>query len=104
MIGYLLLFLLALFVSVIVVRTLCFTPKPQPQPSGEAIRFDRNAAVDSLAQLVRCKTVSYNDPSLEDDREFDKLISLLPSLYPRVFDVCSVQQLPGRGLLLRWPG
>ena len=104
MIGYLLLFLLALFVAVIVVRTLCFTPKPQPQPSGETIRFDRNAAVDSLAQLVRCKTVSYNDPSLEDDREFDKLISLLPSLYPRVFDVCSVQQLPGRGLLLRWPG
>jgi carboxypeptidase PM20D1 len=41
---------------------------------------------------------------LEDDREFEKLISLLPSLYPRVFDVCSVRQLPDRALLLRWPG
>ena len=104
MIGYLLLFLLVLLIAVIAVRTLRFTPKPQPEVPNQADSFDKDAAVDALAQLVRCKTVSYNDHTLENDGEFDKLISLLPGLYPRVFDVCSVRQLPGRGLLLRWPG
>ena len=104
MIGYILLAVLLAFVAVVTVRTLMFKPKPQPEISNEEFSFDKDAAVDSLAQLVRCKTISYNDHSLEDDAEFEKLISLLPTLYPRVFDVCSVRQLPDRALLLRWPG
>lgn len=104
MMGYILLVLVALFVTVVTVRTLRFKPKAQPEISKENYKFDKEAAVDALAQLVRCKTVSYNDKSLEDDGEFEKLISLLPGLYPRVFDVCSVDQLPDRALLLRWPG
>lgn len=104
MFGSLLLGLLVVFLAVIVVRTLRFTPKPQPEISEEVYDFDKDAAVDALAQLVRCKTVSYNDKTLEDDAEFDKLISLLPGLYPKVFEVCSFDQLPDRALLLRWPG
>ena len=96
--------ILAAFIAVVAVRTIRFTPKPQPPVSQEEVSFDRDAAVQALAELVKCKTISYNDHSLEDDLEFDKLISLLPGLYPRVFDVCSVTQLPDRALLLRWPG
>ncbi len=104
MIGYLILALVLLFAAVVAVRTIRFTPKPQPEISDEELSFDRDAAVDALAQLVRCKTVSYNDSSLEDDGEFEKLISLLPTLYPNVFRVCSMDRLPDRALLLRWPG
>ena len=104
MIGCLILALVLLFAAVVAVRTARFTPKPQPEISDEEISFDRDAAVDALAQLVRCKTVSYNDSSLEDDGEFEKLISLLPTLYPNVFRVCSMDRLPDRALLLRWPG
>ena len=104
MIGCLILALVLLFAAVVAVRTIRFTPKPQPEISDEEISFDRDAAVDALAQLVRCKTVSYNDSSLEDDGEFEKLISLLPTLYPNVFRVCSMDRLPDRALLLRWPG
>ena len=104
MVGYLILGIVLVFLAVVTLRTIRFKPKPQPALSDETITFDKDAAVDALAQLVRCKTISYNDPTLEDDREFEKLISLLPSLYPRVFDVCSVRQLPDRALLLRWPG
>ena len=96
--------ILCAFLAVILVRTLRFTPKPQPATSDERITFDKDAAVDALAQLVRCKTVSYNDHSLEDDAEFEKLISLLPKLYPRVFQACTFNQLPDRALLFRWPG
>ena len=104
MIGYLILFLITLFAAVIAVRTARFTPKPQPAVSEETFGFDKAAAVDALVQLVRCKTVSYNDKALEDDGEFEKLIGLLPGLYPKVFEVCSFDRLPDRALLLRWPG
>ena len=104
MIGIVIAALIAVFLAVVTVRTLRFTPKPQPQLSQEEVRFDRDAAVDALAQLVRCKTVSYNDHSLEDEAEFQKLISLLPQLYPNVMETCEFQQLPDRALLFRWPG
>lgn len=101
---YAILGLIILFLAVLVLRAVFFRPKPQPDAAGEPVEFDRDAAVSALAELIRCKTISYNDHSKEDDAEFDRLIALLPSLYPRVFDICSVTQLPDRGLLLRWPG
>ena len=104
MIGIVIAALIAVFLAVVTVRTLRFTPKPQPRLSQEEVSFDRDAAVDALAQLVRCKTVSYNDHSLEDEAEFQKLISLLPRLYPNVMETCEFRQLPDRALLFRWPG
>ncbi|MBE6976472.1 MAG: M20/M25/M40 family metallo-hydrolase [Ruminococcaceae bacterium] len=102
--GLIILGVFALFLAVILIRTALFRPKAQPPVSDETFHFDRQAAVNALQQLVQCKTVSYNDHSLEDDAEFEKLIALLPTLYPRVFDICSVDRLPDRALLLRWPG
>ena len=104
MLGYLILGLLLAFAAVIAVRTIRFTPKSQPAVSEESFDFDKEAAVDALAKLVRCRTISYNDKSLEDDGEFEKLIAMLPELYPNVFRVCSFEQLPDRALLLRWQG
>ena len=104
MIGLAIAALIVVFLAVVTVRALRFIPKPQPRLSQEEVSFDRDAAVDALAQLVRCKTVSYNDHSLEDEEEFQKLISLLPRLYPNVMETCEFRQLPDRALLLRWPG
>ena len=104
MIGYIILGLFALLLAVILLRAACFQPKKQPPVSDAPVSFDKEAAVSSLQQLIQCKTISYNDPALEDDGEFHKLIRLLPTLYPRVFDQCSVQELPDRALLMRWPG
>ncbi|MBQ9964773.1 MAG: M20/M25/M40 family metallo-hydrolase [Clostridia bacterium] len=95
---------LLLFVAVLLIRTLRFTPKPPvEQLSGEE-NFDKDVAVSNLQQLIRCKTVSYADPQLEDDAESEKLINLLPSLYPHVFNTCSFQKLPDRALLFCWKG
>ena len=102
--GFALMCLLALWVGVVVARTVWFKPKPQPAISQEEFDFNKDAAVDALTQLVCCKTISYNEKTLEDDAEFEKLIALLPGLYPNVFQACSFEQLPDRALLLRWPG
>ena len=104
MIGWILLGIVVAFLAVLVIRALCFTPKPQRKIDESPVAFDQASAVSALQKLVQCKTISYNDPALEDEAEFQKLIDLLPTLYPKVFEVCSFQQLPGRGLLLCWKG
>ena len=104
MIGYCILGAFALLILVLIVRALLFQPKPQQAICDESVAFDKDAAVHALQKLVQCKTISYNDPALEDDAEFRKLIDLLPGLYPRVFSVCTMQELPDRALLFRWRG
>ena len=104
MVGYIILGVVALFLAVLFLRALTFKPKKQPQCQTDAVSFDKDAAVDALQKIVQCKTISYNDPALEDDAEFKKLIDLLPNLYPNVFSACEYKQLPDRALLLRWPG
>ena len=94
----------AVFLAVILIRAALFVPKEEPRPSAEAVEFDREAAVAALAALVRCRTVSYADHSLEDDGEFEKLIALLPGLYPHVMKACPMRRLDGRGLLFHWKG
>ena len=102
--GWILLIAFLVWLAVILWRAYNFNPKPQPVISNEEVSFDRDAAVTALQTLVRFKTVSNVDPAQEDDAEFRKLIASLPDLYPRVFDICSVRELPDRALLFRWPG
>lgn len=104
MIVYILLALLAALLLVILVRTAAFKPKEQPVEEPEKLEFDGEAAIDALGQLIRCKTVSFYDKAQEDDGEFEKLIGLLPVLYPNVTKTCALQTLPDRGLLYHWQG
>ncbi len=101
---YILLALIVLFLAVVLVRTAQFRPHEQAVQSYEAVEFDGDSAVRALQELVRCKTVSFYDHTLEDDSEFEKLIGLLPALYPEVFRVCTLTRLPDRALLFKWEG
>lgn len=101
---YTFLAVIAILCCVVLVRTIEFKPHNDIKPDTDEITFDRDKAVEALRSLVRCKTVSYSDPSLEDNAEFDKLIDMLPSLYPNVFNTCSFERLPDRALLFKWRG
>ena len=96
--------ILLIFLAVIFIRALTFKPKEAPKTDDEPIEFNKEKAVENLSALVRCKTVSNRDSSLEDDAEFEKLIALLPSLYPNVDKICEFMRLEDRGLLFRWSG
>ncbi len=101
---YVILALLFIFVAVILIRTLLFKPKDNLVASNEEVSFDKEKAISALKELVKCKTISYYDSSLEDDNEFEKLISLLPELYPAVFKTCTFQKLNNRALLFCFKG
>ena len=99
-------FLLALliFIFVLVIRALRCVPKNQPQAIAEKEPVDREAAVSHLQELIRARTVSYRDQSLEDEKEFEKLEALLPRFYPHVYAACEFHKPSPRSLLFHWKG
>ena len=92
------LYILLVLVAVILARTLMFTPKKTEDRERPPVEQDRDASIRNLAELIKCKTVSYYDASLEDDAEFEKLVGKLPELYPNVCRTCTLQRFDGRGL------
>lgn len=104
MIGWIILAAIVVFLAVILIRAAMFKPKDNVKTEYEPVEFDRDAAVNALAELVRCRTVSYDDRTLEDDAEFEKLIAKLPTLYPNVVKTCHMQRMEDRGLLFHWKG
>ncbi len=101
---YIVLGALALLIAVLLIRAAAFNPKAAPKLLEEEESFDKEAVIHRLAELVKCKTVSYRDPSLEDEAEFEKLLSKLPELYPNVFKTCEYTEFPDRGILFCWKG
>ena len=90
--------------GVIIVRTITFKPKAIAEFSKETVDIDGDKVIDNLAQLVRCRTVSDYDKEKEDEAEFQKLIDLLPKLYPNVHEKCSFMKMPDRALLYKYEG
>lgn len=90
--------------AVVLIRAALFTPKAGPLVDETEVTLDKEAVISRLAELIKCKTVSYRDPALEDEAEFRKLLDLLPTLYPKVFAACEYRELADRGLLFKWKG
>lgn len=101
---YGLLAILGGLIALLLLRAVCFRPEKHTSLPCAPVSFDQEAAVEALKQLVQCRTVSHPEPDMEDNAEFDRLVKLLPQLYPTVFQNCAFRQLPHRGLLLHWVG
>ena len=96
--------LFAIFVAVVLIRTLTFKPKAMPEVCSDEISFDKEKAINDLQALVRCKTISRVNHEGEVDEEFEKLVSLLPDMYPHVYERCEFRRFPDRALLYKWEG
>ena len=89
---------------VILVRAANFKPKDEPVPVDDPVEADRDHAIESLRQMVRCKTVSYYDEAKIDEAEFDKFRALLPERFPTVFEKCAYERIGKSGLLFTLKG
>ncbi len=96
--------ILAILIAVIIIRTLAFKPKAAPVADESVLAYDTKRIISNLQALVRCRTVSHYNSALEDDGEFEKLIDMLPTLYPHVYEKCTLTRFEGRGLLYKWEG
>ena len=104
MLGIIILAVIVVFIAVILIRTLAFKPKADSYDVSGEVEVDKDAAINAVQQLIKCKTVSYHDGSLDDDTEFEKLEKLLPELYPEVYKTCTLKKPHKRALFFKWEG
>jgi len=100
----LLLLCLLTLCAVLVARALLFHPPRTQAVAPCTATINAEEAAQALSALVQCKTVSHPDAVYDDEAEFEKMVNLLPTLFPRVHQACVVERVGGRSLLYRWPG
>ena len=93
-----------IFIAVLLIRALLFKPYLSEHTESEDVYFDSEGAVFSLSEMIKCKTVSDSNKPCEDEREFLKFKSLLQTLFPKVYEVCTVEEPGDRAILIRWEG
>ncbi len=102
-----LLFLLvsiAVLIFVVIIRTIKFTPKNENYMQIEIPKFDGEHAIESLRLMIKCKTISYLDKSLENKEEFEKFRQLLLDRYPNITKNCERKLFDESGILYLWKG
>ena len=63
---YIVLAVIVIFLAVLLIRAALFRPHPELIPSGRKWSLTRRRSLSDMVEMIRCKTVSYNDESLID--------------------------------------
>lgn len=101
---YIVLAVLAVLLVVLNINAIkCKEAAPTQQVKTEKLTFDEEEKAENLAKLIRCKTISHKDASLDDQNEFIKFKDTLKALYPTVHEVGAPEDIAG-GLLFRIKG
>ena len=95
---------LVIFIAIILIRALMFNPAKNDNKAPYPVFVNGEKASHDLGEMIKCKTISHRDASLDDEAEFEKFEKLLPQLFPGVYAKCSFEKVGNRGLLLRWKG
>ncbi|MBO7196400.1 MAG: M20/M25/M40 family metallo-hydrolase [Clostridia bacterium] len=96
--------LLVVYFAVIFIRALLFVPKKNEIGTVSEVKVDAEKATNDLAEMIRCKTISHRDESLDDVAEFEKFEQVLPGLFPNIHATCEFEKPGDRSLLFRWKG
>ncbi|MEG2083181.1 MAG: M20/M25/M40 family metallo-hydrolase [Oscillospiraceae bacterium] len=92
------------FLAVVLVRASAFKAPDEPEIQPDGLTVDSEHAVDSLAAMIRCRTISSRDRTMRDEREFEKFRNLLKERYPAIHKTCSLERIDETGLLYKWQG
>ena len=96
--------LVVIFIAVLLLRTLRFTPAAQQEVEIPPISLNEEKIVADMADMIRCKTVSNRDASLVAWDEFTKFQNLLAERFPRIHESCTLTKLGKTGLLYHLKG
>lgn len=93
----------AALAAVVLVRTLCFTSRQVRVAPAPVTAVDAGAA-GRLAQAIRFRTISHQNPARFDAREFLGLHAYLAEAFPGVHRTLSREVVEGYSLLFTWKG
>src|SRR3989475_964225 len=99
-----LLVVVVILAVIVLERTFTFRSR-QPQTAPVAVEpLDTAALAQRLAGALRCKTISYQDSSQFDAREFEGFQRYLRTTFPKLHAALKLEKVNGYGLLYEWPG
>ena len=101
---YIVLGIIALLLLVAVVKALLFVPRKEILVEKDNIEIDLDKAARDLSDMIKCKTISNRDRTLEDDEEFKKFINLLPERFPNIHKSCTRELVGDRAILYKLCG
>src|SRR2546428_1204429 len=99
-----LLVVVVILVVVVLERTFTFHWR-QPQTAPVAVEpLDTAALAQRLAGALRFKTISFQDSSQLEAREFDGFQRCRRTTFPKLHAALKLEKVNGYGLLYEWPG
>lgn len=96
--------LILLFLAILLIRAAAFIPRPKEASEITQVKADGERAIKNLADMIRVKSVSYRDLSLEDPAEFEKFKKLLRERYPAVNKAAEMSLIGRTGVLYHIKG
>jgi len=94
----------AIFASVLVVRTARFASRQVPVSPAGNIAVDSAKVADHLSAALQFQTVSYDDPAKRDREAFLGLARHLEATYPKVHSTLTREAVADYSLLYTWKG
>lgn len=94
--------------AVVAVRTATFKAPAQVDPNSVRLAagrpLDVARAAEHLAQAVRFRTISHQDPAEDQPVEWDRLHAWLQATYPQAHKAMTREVVAGHTLVYTWPG
>ncbi|WP_426349756.1 M20/M25/M40 family metallo-hydrolase [Alloiococcus sp. CFN-8] len=96
--------IIAIFILIILIRTIRFRSEPMAPVTEDSIELDNDKIVKDMVDMIRCKTISNRDEELVDRGEFVKFQNLLVERFPNIHKACKLEKIGKTGLLYYLPG
>ncbi len=96
--------LIVAFLAVILVRAARFKPVVADKPEPAEVKLNREKIVEDMAEMIRCKTVSYREAEMTDWEEFAKFEQVMQECFPLIYKACNFQKIGKTGLLYHLQG
>lgn len=93
-----------LFLLILIIRALRFTPLKSIPKAQDTITIDTDTIVQRFSKLIQCKTISNRESTKTNIEEFHKVHSLIQEFYPEIFKTCEFTSILDTGLLFKWQG
>jgi carboxypeptidase PM20D1 len=95
--------LISAFVVFTLINTLTVSSK-QPKPQLTSVVLNEDLAVTHLSKAITYQTISYQDRSKFDFKEFDGFIAFLQEAYPTIHKKLELEKINGYSLIYKWKG
>ncbi len=86
------------------IKAALLKPPTENVPKVELIDADADTIAEHLSEAIKCKTVSLQNPELDDGSEFLKYHKLLDKLYPTTFAKAEKTVISGYSLIYKIQG